>query len=325
MMLPEPAAPFYIRPFEPPDIAPFTQIINAIYPDEPTTVAQNEHWETSYPADNPRFRRVATTDTGAVVGYGECQYPFWSDTTDTYALFIAVHPEWQHQGIGRALFTAVSPFASQQGASRLKTDCKEDDAGAIRFLKAAGFTRIGIRFESALAIATFDETPFQPALNRATTAGYEITTLAQARQTDPEADLKLFDVFAATIVDVPFPGGDRALPNYEHFRAGLLDAPNSDANALFIARTDGQMVGMTSLELLPNKIAITGMTGVLAPHRGKGVAMALKVHSFRFLQAHGYTEARTHNDTANPAILALNDKLGYRPLSGWLVWEKSLI
>jgi GNAT superfamily N-acetyltransferase len=58
------------------------------------------------------------------------------------------------------------------------------------------------------------------------------------------------------------------------------------------ALDDGQMVGMTSLELLPNGVGITGMTGVLAEHRGRGVAMALKLASFRYLRAHGYNEAR---------------------------------
>jgi mycothiol synthase len=123
---------------------------------------------------------------------------------------------------------------------------------------------------------------------------------------------------------VPFPGGDRAKPNYDNFRANTLDAPSTKPDASFIARKAGRMVGMTSLELLPNAIGITGMTGVLREHRGQGVAMALKLASFRYLQANGYHEARAHNDTANPPILALNQKLGYRRLPGWLAWEKAL-
>lgn len=87
---------------------------------------------------------------------------------------------------------------------------------------------------------------------------------------------------------------------------------------------DGQMVGMTTLELLSNGVGITGMTGVLARHRGRGVAMALKLASFRYLRATGYHEARAHNDTANPPILTLNEKLGYRRLPGWLAWQKVL-
>ena len=325
MTLTNPTLKFSLRAFEPRDIAPLTTIFNRIYPDEPSTLAQNEHWEQTYPADNPRLRRIAETAVGQVVGYGECQRPFWSDQLNTYAIFIAVDPEWQRKGIGQALFTAVAPFAAEQNATKLRTDCKEDDPGAIRFLEKSGFTQIGIRFEAALDIPAFNDLPFRIAEDQATIAGYEIITLADARQTDPDADLHLYEVFAATIVDVPFPGEDRAKPNYDNFRAQLLDAPNADPKAIFIARQGERMVGMTSLELLPNAIAITGMTGVLREHRGHNLAMAMKLASFRYLKAHGFTEARTHNDTANPPILALNKKLGYRPLPGWLVWEKALV
>ncbi len=34
--------------------------------------------------------------------------------------------------------------------------------------------------------------------------------------------------------------------------------------------------------------------------------------------------ARALNDTANPPILALNEKMGYRRLPGCLAWEKVL-
>ena len=113
-------------------------------------------------------------------------------------------------------------------------------------------------------------------------------------------------------------------PNYDNFRAGTLDAPNTPAEGVFIARHEGRMVGLTTLELLPNGIGITGTTGVLAAHRGRGVAAMIKLASLRYLKEQGYREARTHNDTANPPILALNEKLGYRRLPGWLAWEKTL-
>ncbi len=314
---------YYLRDFSDQDIPTLVAILNAIWPDEPTTVAQQEHWERTYPADNPRLRRVAVAENGQVLGYGECQRPFWSSRRDSYEVFVAVNPSWQRCGIGQALLAAVMPLAREQGICKLRTSCKEDADSAIRFLERAGFRQIGIRFESALDLTAFDETPFLSIQERVTAAGYEVITLAQARAEDPDADRHLYDVYAATIVDVPFPGEDRANPSYNDFRAAL-DSPQSSPDAIFIARQQGKMVGMTSLELLPNGIAITGMTGVLREHRGRGVATALKLASFRYLRAKGYRETRAHNDTANPPILALNQRLGYRRLPGWLVWEKVL-
>ena len=119
-----PALKYHLRPFEARDIAPWTAILNNIYPDEPSTMEQNEHWERTYPADNPRFRRVAETAEGQLVGYGECQRPYWSSLkTDTCMVFVAVDPAWQHRGVGQALYAAVTPFAETLRAVKLRTDC----------------------------------------------------------------------------------------------------------------------------------------------------------------------------------------------------------
>lgn len=259
-----------------------------------------------------------------MVGYGECQYPFWTSQPDFYAIFVIVDPAWQRRGIGQVLLAALMPFARAQGFHKLHTDCKEDSASTVRFLERAGFEQFGRRFESALDLEHFDETPLLETVARVGAAGYAVITLAEARRLDPEADRRLYEVFAATVVDVPFPGGVQAQPNYDNFRAQVLDAPNTPAEGIFIARHAGQMVALTTLELLPNRLGITGTTGVLAAHRDRGVATLVKLASLRYLKEHGYKEARTQNDTANPPILALNEKLGYRRLPGWLAWARTL-
>lgn len=324
MILADLPAGVRLREFTFDDVPALAAILNRIYPDEPTTVEQEEHWEKTYPAGNPRLRYVAETGDGQMVGFGACQYPFWSASPDFYSVYVVVDSPYQQRGIGQALLAAVTPFAVAQGFHMLQTSCKEDSPGTIRFLERSGFAQFGIRFESALDVQAFDETPFLATVARAQAAGYEVVTLADARQEDLDADRKLYEVFAATIVDVPFPGGVRAEPDYDNFRAGTLDAPNTVAAGIFIARRAGRMVGLTTLELLPNNTAITGMTGVLAEHRGRGVATLLKLASLRYLKAQGCQEARTHNDTANPPILAINEKLGYRRLPGWLAWAKKL-
>ena len=314
---------FQLRAYGVEDIPALAALHNRTFADEPTTVAQHEHWERTYPEGNPRERKVAELSNGQIVGYGECQYPFWTTEPDFYNLFVIVDPDWQHRGIGQALLRSVAPYAQAQGVAKLRTHCREDFSDAIHFLEQAGFAQIGIRFESALDVQAFEETPFAPTRQRALDAGYAVVTLAEARRENPEEDRQLYEVFAATVVDVPFPGDERAKPEYETFRAMVLDAPNTPADGIFIARHGDEMAGMTTLELLPNGVAFTGMTGVLAAHRGRGVATLVKLASLRYLKDQGFTEARTHNDTANPAILALNEKLGYRRRPGWLAWEKS--
>lgn len=313
-----------LRDFRMEDIPALVEIFNRTWVDEPSTVAQEEHWEKSYPQDNPRLRYAVEAGDGRLIGLGNCMRPFWMDAPGVYTLDIVLTPEWRHRGIGQALLARLEPFARTQGAERIHTDCREDFADSIRFLEHAGFSRIGIRFESKLDLDAFDEARFAGVFERVAQAGYELTTLAAehaAGAADP--DRKLYDLYSVTAADVPLPGDVRIRQSYDNWRSGMLESPTTDLAGIFIAKSADRYVGMTSLELLKDGPAITSMTGVTPEHRGRGLALALKLLSFRYLKTHGYHETRTHNDTANPPILRLNERLGYQRLPGWLVWEKS--
>ena len=308
------------------DTAAYVEINNLIYSPERTTVEQELHWESSYPQENPRLRHTAENEDGQVVAVSACLRPFWMIAPGVYWLGIEVHPEWQRRGIGQAMLAALEPFAREQGATTLRTHCREDFAAAVRFLERAGFTNIGIRYESVIDVQTFDETPFLPVLEGALQAGYRLTTLAEELPITADADRRLYELVSATSVEVPFPGGAVHHETFENWRKGNLESPTSDPRAMFIARWGDEYVATTTLELPMNadEPAITHMTGVLREHRRRGLATALKLLSFRYLRQRGFREVRTHNDTANPPILNLNRKMGYRRLPGWLVWDKGV-
>ena len=64
------------------------------------------------------------------------------------------------------------------------------------------------------------------------------------------------------------------------------------------------------------------MTGVRREYRRHGVALALKLLSFRLMKERGCALALTNHDTANPPILWLNEKLGHQKRPGAMQWEK---
>jgi len=308
------------------DVAAYVEINNLIYSPERTTVEQELYWESIYPQENPRLRHTAETDLGEVVAVSACLRPFWMIAPGVFWLGIEVRPEWQRRGIGQAMLAALEPFAREQGGIVLRTNCREDFAASIRFLEQAGFSNIGIRYESVIDVQTFDETPFLPALEGALQAGYRLTTLAEEVSSTADADRRLYDLVSTTSAEVPFPGGEVHHETYENWRKGNLEGPTSDLAAMFIAKWGDEYVATTTLELPPNvdEPAVTHMTGVLREHRRRGLATALKLLSFRYLKERGFREVRTHNDTANPPILNLNQKMGYRRLPGWLVWDRGL-
>ena len=57
---------------------------------------------------------------------------------------------------------------------------------------------------------------------------------------------------------------------------------------------------------------------------GRGLARWLKLHTIRYALDAEFAELRTINDAINPAILALNRSLGFRPTAIDIRYQKDL-
>jgi mycothiol synthase len=315
---------FVLRDFRMSDIPALVSIWNRSFPNNPQTVEAEEREERNYPADSPRLRFVVETAGGEVVGTAACQFPFWLEKPGVYWIHAVVDPAWRGRGIGRALCARLEPYAWRQGAERLWTVCDADQAGALRFLEAAGYRQYGMRIPQVLDLTQFDPERFAAALRRVADAGYTLTTFAEERKARPDAMRALYDLIRTTERDIPLPGGAVAeMPPYEAWRNWMVESPESDYDFIFLARRGAELAGVTAVDLREEGPANTYTTGVLREHRGMGVALALKVASLAALKARGYRATRTQNDTVNPAILHLNEKLGYRRLPGRLQYEKA--
>jgi ribosomal protein S18 acetylase RimI-like enzyme len=312
------------REFRWDDIPALVDIRKRTTPDNPVSPERLEYFERTYPADNPRLRYVVGRSDGKCIGQGACDHPIGFDAPGVYFMWIIVDPDWRRRGIAQALLAEFEPYARQQGAEKLRCMCKEDQDYSIRFLQHAGFTNFGLRFESILDLTTFDERPFSGAIEQAQAAGFEFTTLAAEREVNPEADRRLYELDHENGLEVPWPGGVRMDLTYEQWRQRALDSPDSDPSAMLIAKHHGQYVGSTSVEFARDRPARTSMTGVQRTYRRQGLALALKLLSFRLMKERGCTQTLTNNDTANPSILRLNEKLGYQKRPGAMQWEKML-
>jgi ribosomal protein S18 acetylase RimI-like enzyme len=312
------------REFRWEDIPEHVDIRNRDRPDNPHTIERQEHFEKTYPADNPRLRYAVVNADDKLIGMGACEHPIGFNAPGVYFMGIIVDPDWRRRGIAQALLAELEPYARQQGAAKLQCMCKEDQAHSIRFLQRAGFDNFGRRFESILDLTTFDEGRFAGTIERLQAAGFEFTDLVAERAIDPDADRLLYELDHETSLEVPWPGGVRMDLTYAQFRQRLLDAPDADPSGVLIAKYQGQFAGLTIVEFRKNGRAQTAMTGVRSVYRGQGLALALKLLSFRLMRERGCTQTITQNDTANPPILRLNEKLGYQKRPGIMQWEKKL-
>jgi ribosomal protein S18 acetylase RimI-like enzyme len=306
------------------DIPAIVALRSRTQPDEPRTIEIEEYREKTYPPDNPRLRYAVENAAGEFIGMGGCVRPFWMKAPGVYHMWITVDPDWRRRGIGQALLPRFETYGREQGADKLWTGCREDQDYSIRFLEKAEFHTYGLRFESMLDLTTFDEGRFAGTLERLQAAGFEFTNLIAERAINPEADRQLYELDAETGSEVPWPGGARFETTYEQFRQRHIDGPEADLAGILIAKYQGQFAGLTMVEFGKDKPAHTAMTGVRRAYRGQGLALALKLLSFRLMKEHGCTQTITQNDTANPPILRLNEKLGYQKRPGLLQWEKML-
>jgi RimJ/RimL family protein N-acetyltransferase len=96
------------------------------------------------------------------------------------------------------------------------------------------------------------------------------------------------------------------------------------ADACFIAKHGGRYIGFTDLnhiEPIPGGI-MHDFTGVACEHRRQGVATALKLRAIECARERGYQTTRAFNLPAHSAMLALNEKLGFRRRFCYVTVEK---
>lgn len=313
-----------LRDFRLEDIPDMVDISNRTWPDDPSTVEEEEYNEKTYPPDNPRLRLVIENAGGKFIGMGVCLRPFWMRAPGVYVMWIVIDPGWRRRGMGQALLPRLEAYGREQGAEKLWTGCREYQDYSIRYLEKSGFHNYGLRFEAVLDLSTFDEGPFVAAIDRAKQAGFEFTNLVAERAINPDADVLSYELDAETRAEVPWPGGARSEMTYEQYRQRYLDAPDADPSGILIAKHQGRYAGLTSVRFRKDGMAHTMMTGVRREYRRQGLALALKLLSFRLMKDRGCLQTLTNNDTANPPILHLNEKLGYQKRPADLQWEKRL-
>ena len=170
------------------------------------------------------------------------------------------------------------------------------------FLEARGYEIVRRYVISELDVTAARE-PEPPKL--------ELTTLA-AR---PDLARELFEIARESYPDQPGRPEQR-MDSFEEWRSWGLDP--HPAATYFIALEDGRAIGYGFLSL-EEGIWWHGFAAVARAARGRGVASSIKRAQIRWAKANGVTALRTANEERLVGMLALNKRLGYRPLYTELV------
>jgi len=306
-----------LRPFTAEDWPAAVEISNRIFPDSPRSLEGALHWDSRWEEKYFRERLVAEGEDGRMVARGTLQHIPWQFSPDTYEINLEVDPTRQRQGVGSALYEALMGTAQERKAVLVRSDAKESKPESLAFLRNRGFEEIQRAWESRLDVTGFDLASFAKAEPRAAEQGFVVTTLAaDLAAAGPEGRDEVlravYELDCECSEDEPS-FAPVTMPPFERWRDDVLASPTALREANFLMKDGERYVGLSALfkNLVLPHVLQQGFTAVARSHRGRGVAMALKVCGVRFAKERGYTEIRTGNNTRNRPMLRINEAMGF--------------
>jgi GNAT superfamily N-acetyltransferase len=300
---------FTVRPGTLDDAPAVSSVLNAAEEDRVLTVEGLTHFMRTVPE---RARRVlwAGEVGGTLVAWGAAGLTWESTRVDDGYASLVVHPEHRRHGLGGAIWRLLEAHLESLDAARVSVT-GQDEPDAHRFAKARGFRETFRIRTSRLDLATLPPAPELP-------EGIEVRPFS-AYADDPRPVYELDLVLAQDIpLDQPIGevGWDEWMERY--WRHPMVDHERS-----LVLLVEGVPASFTLVASSAETGRVnTGMTGTLREYRGRGLAELVKRHSLARCASAGLTAAFTENDETNAPMLAVNERLGYRPSSTRITFSR---
>ena len=254
-------------------------------------------------------RRWVAEDDGAIVGAAVL---FRAPGSASAWFDVLVAPDARRRGIGRALFAEAR--AAAPDCVLLGEHATPEGAAFARAVGAVADVR---RVRSVLDLPSASLPPAAPP------AGYRLRSWVGAA---PDDLLESYARARNAIADAPLADGEDETA-WDAARVRDLEATlaqrRRQSRVTVALDAAGEVVAFTDLRVSPppTRYALTDDTAVVAAHRRRGLARAVKTESLASLRADrpDVGLVATTNAEDNDAILALNTQLGFRPSSVWTV------
>ncbi|MDG4806432.1 GNAT family N-acetyltransferase [Micromonospora sp. WMMD1120] len=240
---------------------------------------------------------VAEVD-GQVVGWVSAQCSTWTSTPNFGEVSnLHVHPEHRRRGIGTALLTAATEHLRPLDIRRVRTMALPD---GLPFARRHGYGPSREVRYSALELDALPPLPEPP-------PGVRLL---------PIVDLDPRLLYAADVAAAADEPGDEPVDSisYENWRYDVWDNLGLDKSASTTAEVDGEVVAFSLVKRDGDRMW-SDFTGTIPAYRGRGLARLAKTAALHRAAASGVRVAYTSNDEANGPMLAVNTRLGYRPVA----------
>lgn len=275
------------------------EFVALLFATNPTIVTNTQEWlyrRRAIPERARLFARVAEVDE-RIAGVVEAGLNFFG-SGDVAALGVRVDPAHRNQGIGSELYDLGLEHVRSLDATHVTTTFDENDAG-VAFATRRGWSEARAETLSVLDPREVDARP---------DSSVEVLPACdldprELHRIDEEAtrDMPAFEAIGEI--------------DYDEWLDFVWDNPLFTREGSFGAVVDGR-VAAVSLLLVNTDVgrAANMFTGTARAHRGRGLAFAVKLAATRWAAENGITQIVTTNDETNSAMLAVNRRLGYKPI-----------
>jgi GNAT superfamily N-acetyltransferase len=303
-----------IRELRKRDAEAVARLLIAIIPDRVVTPRTVWH-RASRAIERERRRDWVAEAGGEIVGCAQAGFEWSVPTPGKGYFWIGVHPDRRGRGIGSALYATAHEYLLAEGAARLRT-WVDADPGGERFVRKLGFEPRSVDRVSEVDPGNVDVSD----LPRLEARGFGLAPLADVRGRVHD----LYEICAAGERDMPSEEPETEL-DIESWKRDEFELPDLSDEGSFVALDGERPVSLAFVTVDPKRrIAYNQMTATLPEYRRRGLALMVKLAAARWAAEAGIDRLLTENDAENVGMLAINDRLGYRPLYEQRTWALEL-
>jgi mycothiol synthase len=243
-------------------------------------------------------------ETGRIVALG------WVETHDDRGLAVnIVHRDERGRGLGSMLLDRSEDRLRALGVARIHNITLAPDAAARTLLSDRGYREVRRFWEMTIELG--DEPPPGPVLPEGLRIEPFVPELA------PAFHAALEEAFAEHWGHQPAP--------FEEWWQRQLAMPDHDSSLWFLVRADGEVVAGTRNDPERSGGGWIGALGVRPAWRGRGLAKALLLQSFREFHRRGKRRVGLGVDSENATgATKLYESVGMVVDTEQVVWEKLL-
>ncbi|HEU4743570.1 MAG TPA: GNAT family N-acetyltransferase, partial [Meiothermus sp.] len=291
----------------------YVAIYNAAHPEANRTVENLRFMDqTRKPED--LLTRFLAEDQSQAVGLVSYERPFNNPGPDRHPSLRSAKLRLEvHYRVRPGYETLTEPlwdFLMEQLRSHAPTlllTRGRQDWPEVAFYLRQGFRELDRMWASTLDLETFDPKP----LERPLPPGITLSTLSELPYQEEAWLRQHYELVIELLQSVP--SAEPVVPwDFETWLERAMESPDLFPQGYFIAFEGERQVGVSQLwkSSRPQTLQ-TGLTGVRAPYRRRGIALALKLGAARFAKAYGVRYLRTNNHSVNRPMLAINEAMGF--------------